>query len=329
MATQKSPPDYEDAIKAPSEGPQTTQYWDPSRNPTSYGGSFVCCKPTVVQDENQQGGNTQPQPYFVPAHTDNPNYGNGVYPDMVGPINGNYDSEMGETMVKPDQMLFDDKTIRAGFIRKVFGILMIQLLVVLGLISLFVFHDGTRHFVQSHSWLYWLSYVTFFVTYMMLVCVRTVRRKFPGNVIALGFLTLSLGYMAAMISSYHKTKIVFLAMGICAACCFMVILFACQTKYDFTKCTGVLFVITMVMFFFGITAVFVAIYARSNIMYLVYAGIMALVFMVWLAIDVQMVIGGGKKYEISPEDYVMAATELFLDILYIFIFILQLLGGSD
>ncbi len=42
-----------------------------------------------------------------------------------------------------------------------------------------------------------------------------------------------------------------------------------------------------------------------------------------------MVIGGGKKYEISPEDYVMAATELFLDIIYIFIFILQLFGGSE
>lgn len=38
---------------------------------------------------------------------------------------------------------------------------------------------------------------------------------------------------------------------------------------------------------------------------------------------------GGKKFEISPEDYVFAAIQLFLDIIYIFWMLLTLIGGSS
>ena len=44
-----------------------------------------------------------------------------------------------------------------------------------------------------------------------------------------------------------------------------------------------------------------------------------------MAIDVQMIMGG-KKYEISEEDHVFAAAQLFLDIIYIFWFLLQIIG---
>lgn len=88
---------------------------------------------------------------------------------------------------------------------------------------------------------------------------------------------------------------------------------------------GVMFVISMVLFIFGIMAIFSLIFFKSEIMYVIYAGLAALVFMVYLAIDIQMVIGG-KRYEYSPEDYIVAAIQLFLDIIYIFIYILQILG---
>lgn len=322
----QKPPDYEDAIKdkstIPSQGSDGT-YWNLENGQFQYGGQYAYANPTMVHNAGigPAVGNNDSQIYgYVVNDSASRRYSD----------DPNADAELGhESLVKPDGMLFDDKTIRAGFIRKVFGILTVQLAFVVGLIALFVYHDGTRLFVQSNSWLYFASYITFLVTYLLLVCVRDIRRKFPGNVIALGFLTASMGYMAAMISCYHETDVVLMALGICTGCCLTVIIFSCQTKYDFTKCTGVMFVITMVMFIFGVVAIMMAIYSRNNIMYLVYAGIMALVFMVWLAIDVQMVIGGGKQYEISPEDYVMAATELFIDVVYIFLFILQLLGGSN
>jgi len=39
--------------------------------------------------------------------------------------------------------------------------------------------------------------------------------------------------------------------------------------------------------------------------------------------------GGKHKYSISPEEYVFAALNLYLDIIQIFLYILQILGQRD
>ncbi|KHJ99326.1 hypothetical protein OESDEN_00667 [Oesophagostomum dentatum] len=38
---------------------------------------------------------------------------------------------------------------------------------------------------------------------------------------------------------------------------------------------------------------------------------------------------GGRKYEISPEDHIFAAVQIFLDIVYIFWMLLSLFGSSN
>jgi FtsH-binding integral membrane protein len=47
-----------------------------------------------------------------------------------------------------------------------------------------------------------------------------------------------------------------------------------------------------------------------------------------LAVDTQLIMGG-KRHEISAEDHVFASIMLYLDVVYIFIFILQLLGQRE
>ena len=48
----------------------------------------------------------------------------------------------------------------------------------------------------------------------------------------------------------------------------------------------------------------------------------------FLAYDTQLIMGG-RKYEYSEEDYVAAVTQLYVDIVMIFIYLLQLIGGLD
>ena len=47
-----------------------------------------------------------------------------------------------------------------------------------------------------------------------------------------------------------------------------------------------------------------------------------------MAYDTQMIVGG-RKYEYSEEDYVAAAVQLYLDVVYIFLFLLQIVGGGN
>jgi protein lifeguard len=65
---------------------------------------------------------------------------------------------------------FSDKTIRQGFIRKVYGILMVQLLVTFGLIAIFVFHAPTREFAQKNRWLTFVAMGITFVTMIAIAC---------------------------------------------------------------------------------------------------------------------------------------------------------------
>lgn len=42
--------------------------------------------------------------------------------------------------------------------------------------------------------------------------------------------------------------------------------------------------------------------------------------------DVQMMVGGHYQYEIDPEEYIFAVLNIYVDIINLFIFILDLIG---
>ncbi|KAK7481055.1 hypothetical protein BaRGS_00027691 [Batillaria attramentaria] len=222
---------------------------------------------------------------------------------------------------------FSDKAIRHAFIRKVYMILSLQLLVTLGFIALFIFVKPVKAWVQEEgAWFYYVSYVTFLVTYIAMICCPSVRRQSPGNFICLSIFTLVFSYMVATISSFYDTKCVLLAAGITAAVCISISIFAVQTKIDFTVCSGLLFALVMVLFWFGWTCL-ITYYAwgYNYIMDAVYSGLGALVFALFLVFDTQLIMGG-RKYELSAEEYIFAALQLYIDIVYIFLFILGMFG---
>jgi len=51
-------------------------------------------------------------------------------------------------------------------------------------------------------------------------------------------------------------------------------------------------------------------------------------FSIFLAVDTQLIMGG-KRHEISAEDHVFASVMLYIDVVYIFVFILSLLGNRE
>ncbi|XP_062841601.1 glutamate receptor, ionotropic, N-methyl D-aspartate-associated protein 1b (glutamate binding) [Trichomycterus rosablanca] len=218
---------------------------------------------------------------------------------------------------------FDDKIIRRAFIRKVFLVLTVQLLVTFSVVALFTFQRDIKLFVIRHSWTYYVSYVVFLVPLIAISCCGDFRRKHPWNLVALSVLTLSMSYMTGVIASFYDTDAVIMAVGITVVVCFTVVIFSLQSKYDFTSCAGVLFVCVIVLFIFGILCIFI----RNKILHIVYASLGALVFTCFLAVDTQLLLGN-KKLSLSPEEYVFGALNLYLDIINIFLYILQIVGRS-
>ena len=52
------------------------------------------------------------------------------------------------------------------------------------------------------------------------------------------------------------------------------------------------------------------------------------VWLQFLAYDTQMLMGG-RKHELSPEEYIYGAMQLYIDVVYLFLIILSLFGGSN
>ncbi|CAB3361634.1 Hypothetical predicted protein [Cloeon dipterum] len=241
-------------------------------------------------------------------------------PEMYG---GVHDAE--DPLAGTGGFEFSDKSIRRGFIRKVYSILMLQLLVTFGFISIFVFNENTKLWARQNVWITYVALGVTVVTMLVIACCGEVRRKAPMNFILLGVFTLAESFLMGVISSFHQGEAVFMAVGITAVVCLALTLFAFQTKWDFTMMGGILLVAAVVFLVFGLVAMFFP----GKTMTLVYASIGAVLFSVYLIYDTQMMIGGNHKYSISPEEYIFAALNIYMDIINIFMYILTIIGASS
>lgn len=130
----------------------------------------------------------------------------------------------------------------------------------------------------------WVSFGVLLVTMISMACCESVRRKSPTNFIFLSIFTLAESFVLGVISSTYSSQEVFLAVGITAAVCFALTIFAFQTKIDFTVMGGVLFVLVIILFLFGLGALFFP----GKIITLVYASAGALLFSIYLIYDTQV-----------------------------------------
>jgi protein lifeguard len=197
-------------------------------------------------------------------------------------------------------------------------------MVSLGFICLFVYNDSANLWVRRNPGVMMVAFVVMIITLLSMACCEGVRRKTPMNFIFLGIFTIAQSFMLATVSASYKSNEVVLAVAITAGICFALTLFAFQTKWDFTVMGGILFVAAIILLVFG----FVAMIWPGKIITMLYASAGALIFSVYLIYDTQMMMGGKHKYSISPEEYVFAALNLYLDIVNIFLYILTIIGAS-
>ncbi|XP_070768746.1 protein lifeguard 1 [Enoplosus armatus] len=222
-----------------------------------------------------------------------------------------------------EESSFSDAAIRRGFIRKVYLTLMIQLLVTVGIICAFLYWDTLREWTWANYWFSYTMMAAVTVLILALSCCGNLRRQVPLNFIALGLFTVAEGLMLGSIAVYFEAEAVLWAVGATALVSFALTLFAMQSKWDFTTANGSLWVFAWTLFSFALLCAIM----RSQYLYIVYACLGTLLFSLYLVFDTQLILGGKhRKYEISPEEYVFAALNLYLDIVSLFLLLLQLIG---
>lgn len=280
-----------------------------------------------------------PPPYMPPSYPIGP-----VYPQPVPPpvgfiapvlppeeaaVNKTEETSPETAVLPPEEhqvfvSAFDDNKVQKAFIRKVFSVVTIQLLVTFTVVCVFTFSKTVKEAVQKNIWIYISSYIVFMVVALCLSVSSTFSRKHPWNLVGLSMVTLSLSYMVGTVASYHNTTAVIIALGSTLVISFTIIIFSAQTRLDFTICNGVLLILSVDLLMFG----FFSIFFYSSVLQIVYGCLGALLYALFLAVDCQLVMGR-QKYSLDPEEYIFAALIIYLDIIMIFLYILMILGGGS
>ncbi|CAI5452664.1 unnamed protein product [Caenorhabditis angaria] len=262
-----------------------------------------------------QGGNTAffppppPMPHFTPQMMEN----------GQGGQQGNGDSKYS--------FQFSDQTIRAAFVKKVFSLVFIMLTVVTAVTAIPWLHPPTMKAVRYNMGIYFGGYAVFLITYLSLMCCEGTRRKFPLNLVVTAIFTLSTSVMTMVLCAHHNLDSILMALGICVICTLGIIVFASQTKFDITAHIGYIAIASFCFLGLAMVAVICSLFFQIKFIMLLYAFFGSLLMMVYLMFDIQMLMGG-RKYELSPEDYIFAAVQIFMDIVQMFWYLLSLFGNS-
>ncbi|XP_044316167.1 protein lifeguard 3 [Drosophila rhopaloa] len=225
---------------------------------------------------------------------------------------------------RDEEMLFDDPYTRRIFISKVLMIVAINLLFTVLVMTFCIFHSGARHFLIRHWYIGLIgTAVIFIISIIMCFCIGLFRKS-PYKYILLVIYVIAHAALVACCAVRYYPKLVFIAVAVCAGIVILLGLFARFAPCDFTGCCIFLFVLSIVVLIMGILSLF------FPILRIVYVALGVLLFSVYIVVDLQMLIGGKThKNQFDESDFILAAMFLYSDIIFLFIFLLELIGLID
>lgn len=237
----------------------------------------------------------------------------------------------GQPLIAPDHITKDVSIeIRLGFIRKVYGILAVMLLLTVG--AALPFRYCSRAWIDSHSWILILVAFVLIATICTVACQKDAVRKFPNCYIFLLVYTACIGILVGFATALYSWQSVLLAVGVTFCIVLTLTFYTCFAGVDFVTIAPYFVVVLALFMFFGIILIVLSLLAvEVYALTMFYAFLGALVFCFFIVFDTQLILGeaGGHSIQFSLDDYAFAALSLYADIINLFLFILRILGDRD
>ena len=280
-------------------------------------------------DQNPENVEYQPGQYAplsdFPEKLNSPGEAGVLPPNEYNSQTGYQNENEAQKEIFNDEDAIITYSIRRGFIIKTYGILLTQLIITSGFICLsFVPSINTymRTAVKGYS-AFFICFLSLFVIVTIFVCVmfscfRDRARRFPINYILLLSFTLCMSFYCTIFCALFDPQDVIVAAIVTTAATIGLTIYAIKTKEDFSYLGGLLFCFIFIVactigFFFWVQLL--AIWIALGV----------LVYSLYIIYDTQLIIGNvGIEYNI--DDYCFAALNLYIDIIYLFLRILQLIA---
>lgn len=215
---------------------------------------------------------------------------------------------------------FKDTNTRLNFVKKVYGILFVQLFFTAGLVGLTLYIDDYKEYCQKYLFTLIPAVLIMWGCFYALIYSKTCARKTPTNYILLGVITLCMSYICSFYTAFSKAENITIALATTAVMTLALTIYAMTTKTDVTMCGGFLFSFSVVLIAAGLMYMIFPDY-RLAVMISAAAVVLLSLYIVY---DTQLIVGG-KKHELQLDDYILGAMILYLDIIYLFLEVLKLL----
>jgi len=208
--------------------------------------------------------------------------------------------------------------VRMQFVRKVYAILTVQLLLTVAMCSISFYNPAYKSWIQTNTWMLWTS---LFGSLAMMLVTFWKRKSYPANLFFLGGFTALEAYTISVVVSQFDSGLVLRAVILTLGIFIGLTLFACQTKYDFTTWIPYLFGGLWALILFGFMYAF---FPASKTTELVYGGAAAVLFSGYVLVDTQLIL---RHHHVEEE--IAAAISLYLDIINLFLAILRILNSQS
>lgn len=205
--------------------------------------------------------------------------------------------------------------IRMGFLRKVYGLLSVQLLITIAVTATFMAIEPLKLFVQTNPWMLLPS---FLLTIGTLLALHVKRREHPVNLILLTAFTVVEAYTVAVVVSTFDTSTVLEALFVTLTVVVCLTLYTFQSKRDYSFLGFGLFAGLWVLLLGG----FMQIFLQSSALEIALSVGGAALFSMFIVFDTHLLMR-----VLSPEEYILATINIYLDIINLFLHILRIIAA--
>lgn len=228
--------------------------------------------------------------------------------DLASDIEANYSID--------DTIASISKDIKHKFIMKIYTILSIQLAVTFGM-SLMFYNIATLHtFILNHTWLLWLTTI---FTFVFVLSAIPYGKYHPHGLLILSGFTLCESYSIAYVCTFYTTSSVILCWGLTLSTFIFLSAYVYITKSDFNFLGAGLYSCLWIVILGGIIQI---IFLPNNQFLNTTIAVMgAMVAVGYILYDTSDII-----HRLEPDDYIYACMSLYLDIILLFIKLLELIG---
>lgn len=241
---------------------------------------------------------------------------------MWGQSYGKDDVETGHRQLYP--MMLESPELRWSFIRKIYTIVSIQLILTIAVAAVVVtVQPISRFFATTGAGL--ALYVILIITPFIVLCpLYYYYQRHPFNYFLLGVFTLALSFAVGLTCAYTSGKVILESVILTAAVVVSLTLYtfwAAKRGQDFNFLGPFLFGAVVVLMLFSLIQIF---FPLGKLSLMIYGCLASIIFCGYIIYDTDNLI---KRY--TYDEYIWAAVALYLDVVNLFLSLLTLFRAAE